>query len=77
VRRRSLILAISASGAVALWSVSVIVAGIVWMFRDSKYVNDVMIPSLLVAAAICFFSVKLTRRWWQQLKAPVPQMKLR
>jgi hypothetical protein len=70
VGRRSLILAISAGAAVAAWSASAIVAGVVAILRDSKYLNDVMIPSLLIAAVICFFSLRLTRRWWRRLKGP-------
>jgi hypothetical protein len=70
VDRRSLILAISAGAAVAAWSASAIVAGVVAILRDSKYLNGVMIPSLLVAVVICFFSMRLTRRWWRLLKRP-------
>jgi hypothetical protein len=71
--RRGLIAAISGAGAAALWSLSTIITGIVAILRDSKYLNDVMIPSLLIAAVIGFFSLRLTRRWWRQLSVPTPE----
>jgi hypothetical protein len=72
VGRRGLIAAISAAAAVALWSVSAILVGVIAILHDSKYLNDVMIPSLLIAAAICFVATRFTRRLWWRLKTPVP-----
>jgi steroid 5-alpha reductase family enzyme len=76
VGRRSLILAISAGAIVAAWSASAIVAGVVAILRDSTYLKDVMIPSLLIAAVICSFSLRLTRRWWRRLKGSTVDSRL-
>jgi hypothetical protein len=64
---RSLILALSASAAVALWSASAIVAGIFWMIRDSTYVNAVMTAALALAFTITAGALVVVARLWHRL----------
>jgi hypothetical protein len=64
---RPLILAISASAAVALWSAAAIVAGVFWMIRDSTYVNAVMTAALVLASAITAAALVVVARLWHRL----------
>jgi uncharacterized membrane protein len=72
VRSYRLIIGISCATAVAVWSLATFVAGVVWILRDSKYLNDVMIPSLLLIAVLCGASVIVARRLWARYRQTQP-----
>ncbi len=48
--------------ALIVWSVSAFVAGIVAILRDSRYLNDVMIPSLVILVVLAVVSIRLALR---------------
>jgi apolipoprotein N-acyltransferase len=47
----------------AAWTIVGIGSGIYWMLRDSKYVNNVMIPSVILLAVLCGFLIWLASRF--------------
>ena len=53
------------------WTISAFIAGVVAILRDSKYLNDVMIPSLVALAVFAAFFVRLALRMWRRLGRPV------
>lgn len=48
----------------AVWSVFAAGAGVVWMIRDGKYVNDVLIPTVVLALAMALILIRVARRLW-------------
>jgi hypothetical protein len=59
VRKYALPTAFIAALALTVWAVSAFVAGIVAILRDSKYLNDVMIPSLVILVVLAIASIRL------------------
>jgi FtsH-binding integral membrane protein len=63
MRRYALLAASWAALALATWAVFIAGAGIYWMLRDSKYVNDVMITSVVLCLLLFGFLIWLSSRF--------------